>query len=184
MRYLKVLTVLGICGICLTIAPYAHAQRFGVSVGVGPGYIGPPPVCTYGYYDYYPYECAPYGYYGPEWFDGGFFIGAGPWFHSFRGGFRGRGFDDRGRFFNGRDSRGGNEFRGQGNVRGNFQGGGNVRGGNQFRGGGSVQGNRGGGNVRSGGGFSGGGSFRGGGGGGGSRGGSSRGGGGHGGGRR
>ena len=28
-----------------------------------------------------PYGCAPYGYYGPEWFVGGVFIGAGPWFH-------------------------------------------------------------------------------------------------------
>jgi hypothetical protein len=38
-------------------------------------------VCPYGYFDYPPYECAPYGYYGPEWFTGGVFIGAGPWFH-------------------------------------------------------------------------------------------------------
>jgi len=29
----------------------------------------------------YPYACAPYGYYGPEWFSGGIFIGAGPWYH-------------------------------------------------------------------------------------------------------
>jgi len=43
--------------------------------------IGPAPVCPYGYYDYPPYQCAPYGYYGPEWFSGGVFIGAGPWFH-------------------------------------------------------------------------------------------------------
>ncbi len=46
------------------------------------------PVCPYGYYDYAPYPCAPYGYYGPEWFSGGVFIGAGPWFHgpeNFRG---------------------------------------------------------------------------------------------------
>ena len=43
--------------------------------------IGPAPVCPYGYFDYPPYECAPYGYYGPEWFTGGVFIGAGPWFH-------------------------------------------------------------------------------------------------------
>ena len=66
----------------------AHAQ---VSVGIGvgpvgvgigaPAYYGPAPVCAYGYYDYYPYACAPYGYYGPEWFSGGLFIGAGPWFH-------------------------------------------------------------------------------------------------------
>ena len=43
--------------------------------------IGTPPVCPYGYYDYAPYSCSPYGYYGPDWFNGGVFIGAGPWFH-------------------------------------------------------------------------------------------------------
>ena len=43
--------------------------------------IGPPPVCPYGYFDYPPYACAPYGYYGPQWFVNGLFIGAGPWFH-------------------------------------------------------------------------------------------------------
>lgn len=43
--------------------------------------IGAPPVCPYGYYEVPPYNCAPYGYYGPEWFSGGVFIGAGPWFH-------------------------------------------------------------------------------------------------------
>jgi hypothetical protein len=45
-------------------------------------------VCPYGYYDYSPYACAPYGYYGPEWFSNGVFIGVGPWFHgseTFRG---------------------------------------------------------------------------------------------------
>lgn len=62
--------------------PNADAQ---VSVGVN---IGEPPVCPYGYYDVPPYACAPYGYYGPEWFVNGVFIGAGPWFHgsaNFRG---------------------------------------------------------------------------------------------------
>ncbi|MGB6745480.1 MAG: hypothetical protein WBE38_17675 [Terracidiphilus sp.] len=54
-------------------APQARAQ---VSVS-----IGVEPVCPYGYFDYAPYTCAPYGYYGPEWFSGGVFIGAGPWFH-------------------------------------------------------------------------------------------------------
>lgn len=39
------------------------------------------PGCPYGYYDYAPYACAPYGYYSPEWFIGGIFVGAGPWFH-------------------------------------------------------------------------------------------------------
>jgi hypothetical protein len=43
--------------------------------------IGVPPVCPYGYFDYAPYSCAPYGYYGPDWFLNGVFIGAGPWFH-------------------------------------------------------------------------------------------------------
>jgi hypothetical protein len=50
--------------------------------------IGVAPNCPYGYYDTAPYGCAPYGYYGPEWFSGGVFIGAGPWFHgpaNFRG---------------------------------------------------------------------------------------------------
>jgi len=59
-------------GLTLTALP-AHAQ-----VGAE---IGPAPDCPYGYYDAPPYDCAPYGYYGPEWFTGGVFIGAGPWFH-------------------------------------------------------------------------------------------------------
>jgi hypothetical protein len=47
--------------------------------------IGVAPVCPYGYFDYAPYNCAPYGFYGPDWFVGGLFIGAGPWFHGPRG---------------------------------------------------------------------------------------------------
>ena len=57
------------------------AARFGVT-------LGPAPDCPYGYYDYAPYACAPYGYYGPDWFVNGGFIGVGPWFHGpdhFRG---------------------------------------------------------------------------------------------------
>jgi len=42
--------------------------------------IGAAPDCPYGYYDAAPYACAPVGYYGPEWFNGEVFIGAGPWF--------------------------------------------------------------------------------------------------------
>jgi hypothetical protein len=61
-------------------APPAQAQ-----IGVD---IGAAPECPYGYYDYAPYACAPYGYYGPEWFPSGVFIGAGPWFHG-HDGFRG-----------------------------------------------------------------------------------------------
>jgi hypothetical protein len=54
-------------------APTASAQ---ISIQ-----IGAEPNCPYGYYDYEPYSCAPYGYYGPEWFVGGRFLGAGKWFH-------------------------------------------------------------------------------------------------------
>lgn len=46
-------------------APRASAQ---VAIGVG---IGPEPGCPYGYFDYAPYDCSPYGYYGPDWFVGG-----------------------------------------------------------------------------------------------------------------
>ncbi len=63
----------------LLSTPMARAQ---VAVGVN---IGPAPVCPYGYFDYPPYDCAPYGYYGPDWFVGGVFLGAGPWFHGPRG---------------------------------------------------------------------------------------------------
>jgi hypothetical protein len=57
----------------LATAPKATAQVV-VQIGVVPD-------CPYGYYDAAPYDCAPYGYYGPEWFTGGIFIGAGQWFH-------------------------------------------------------------------------------------------------------
>jgi hypothetical protein len=81
MKALKCLALAAVAGICFTLgAPKANAQ-VSVSIGVAPE-------CPYGYYDYAPYACAPYGYYGPEWFSGGVFIGAGPWFHGpehFRG---------------------------------------------------------------------------------------------------
>ncbi|HEV2485680.1 MAG TPA: hypothetical protein VGT08_09125 [Terracidiphilus sp.] len=56
----------------------AHLAPAQISIGVN---IGAPPVCPYGYFDYAPYDCAPYGYYGPDWYQDGIFIGAGPWFH-------------------------------------------------------------------------------------------------------
>lgn len=61
---------------CVLVAPATAPAQ--ISIGVN---IGAPPVCPYGYFDYPPYDCAPYGYYGPDWFVGGVFIGAGPWFH-------------------------------------------------------------------------------------------------------
>src|SRR5580692_10376293 len=99
MRYLRYLALLSIF---LLPATLSHAQ-VSVGVGVGVPYAAPyvaygPPACTYGYYPYAPYACAPYGYYGPSWFAGGLFIGAGPWFRAgygyrsypYRGGYYGR----------------------------------------------------------------------------------------------
>ena len=63
----------------------AMASAFLGPVSVAPAQvaisIGAAPLCPYGYYDYAPYDCSPYGYYGPDWFNGGVFIGAGPWYH-------------------------------------------------------------------------------------------------------
>jgi len=149
MKYLKYLAVLGLF---MLPAGKAHAQvQFSVGVRIGPVY-GPAPVCAYGYYPYSPYRCAPYGYYGPDYFVNGIFIGAGPWFHGYRSapryyaprprypapryynsrpnvrpnpGFNGRFGNDRDRGFQGRgDVRGGREFRGGG---GSFRSGGGGR---------------------------------------------------------
>jgi len=132
MRYLKYAALLAIC--MFAAAAPSHAQRVFVGVGVGPAYYGPAPVCAYGYYGYYPYACAPYGYYGPDYFVSGVFIGAGPWFHSFYGrpGFYGRGYYGRGyygRGYYGRDFdhdrgfRGREGFEHRGFDRGGFRGG-------------------------------------------------------------
>jgi hypothetical protein len=76
MNRIKYIFIAAMAGFCLTVtAPKIAAQ---VSIGVN---IGSAPDCPYGYYDTAPYACAPYGYYGPEWFTGGVFIGAGPYFH-------------------------------------------------------------------------------------------------------
>ena len=78
----------------LTLSTLAAALFAGVSVAPSPAQIsvgigiGAEPGCPYGYYDYAPYNCSPYGYYGPDWFNGGVFIGAGPWYHG-RPGFYG-----------------------------------------------------------------------------------------------
>ena len=81
MQGIKLFTLSAVAGLCFAAtAPKAQAQ---ISVEIGAA-----PQCPYGYYDSSPYGCAPYGYYGPEWFTGGAFIGAGPWFHgnaNFRG---------------------------------------------------------------------------------------------------
>jgi hypothetical protein len=81
MRGYKVLMLGLVAGSC--IAAIAPSARAAVSIDIGLA-----PACPYGYYDAAPYGCAPSGYYGPEWFSGNVFIGAGPWFHgpsNFRG---------------------------------------------------------------------------------------------------
>lgn len=83
MRYLKYAALLGALFGVLLFAPGKAQAQVRVGIGVGPvyGYLGPEPVCAYGYYPYYPYACAPSGYWGPSYFAGGVFIGAGPWYH-------------------------------------------------------------------------------------------------------
>jgi hypothetical protein len=147
MRYLRFAVLLGICLFC---ASFASAQRVFVGVGVGPGYYGPPPVCAYGYYDYYPYACVPYGYYGPEWFVDGVFIGVGPWYRGYwNHGWYGRGFYGRGwRGDWDRDDWRGRGFRGRGWDHDGFQGrgfdhegfgrSGGFHGGGEFHGGGGF----------------------------------------------
>jgi hypothetical protein len=76
MRYPTILVAALAAIFLLAPAPRASAAQVSVAVNIGPA-----PVCPYGYFDYAPYNCAPYGYYGPQWFVGGVFIGAGPWFH-------------------------------------------------------------------------------------------------------
>lgn len=71
MRRLKILLSSSALLATLAIAPAARAQ---VVID-----IGAPPVCSYGYYDYAPYSCAPVGFYGPGYFYNGIFLGMGPW---------------------------------------------------------------------------------------------------------
>ncbi len=81
MRQFSVLAITVVAAIGLSAMPDAAEAQVGVSIGVAPD-------CPYGYYDTAPYSCAPTGYYGPEWFSGNAFVGAGPWFHgpdNFRG---------------------------------------------------------------------------------------------------
>lgn len=72
MRGIKTLiaTTAVLAGLAV-VAPAAQAQ---ISID-----IGVQPVCSYGYYGYAPYQCAPMGYYGPGYFYNGIFLGMGPW---------------------------------------------------------------------------------------------------------
>ena len=155
MRYLKYLVLLS----ALMVLPAAYSQaQVSVGVQVGPVYgaYNAPPVCEYGFYPDYPYGCAPYGYYGPNYFVNGVFIGVGPWanfYYSHAAFYRpyyfNRGFGVRGGFHEGgfrtfgserayrddyRGYRGGESYRGNG-----YRGGDSYRG-NGYRGGGSHYG--------------------------------------------
>jgi hypothetical protein len=74
MKGLKLCVAVALAGIGIAGAAQEAAAQVTIIIGVAP-------VCPYGYFSYAPYGCAPFGYYGPQWFAGGVFIGAGPWFH-------------------------------------------------------------------------------------------------------
>jgi hypothetical protein len=74
MKKLTFMLLAGVAALCFTVSTPKTQAQVAVEVGAAPD-------CPYGYYDVAPYNCAPYGYYGPEWFSGGVFIGVGPWFH-------------------------------------------------------------------------------------------------------
>ncbi len=136
MRYLKYLALLSVL-----MLPFARSQaQVGVAVGIGggPGYLAGPPACSYGYYDYYPYACAPYGFYGPSYFVNGIFIGAGPWYHGGwgRGWYGGHRFVGRGYY--GRPGYFAHSAYGRGYARGYSRG--EFHGGNGFHGGGGYPG--------------------------------------------
>ena len=74
MNRFKYIALAAVAGIFFTVTTPKIEAQVSINIGVAPA-------CPYGYYDTIPYGCAPYGYYGQEWFSGGVFIGAGPWFH-------------------------------------------------------------------------------------------------------
>src|SRR5580698_6918345 len=135
------LLVAGTTALLLALVPTVGAQ---VVVGVG---IGLPPVCSYGYYEYAPYGCAPVGFYGPGYFYNGIFLGVGPWAnwgyghgwggHRFigAGGGRYRGGYGRGGGYRGGYRGGGHGGYRGGSVRGGY-GGGHPGGGGHVGGGG------------------------------------------------
>jgi hypothetical protein len=82
MRFLKLALITAAATVAFGFSPVTQHADAQISFGIG---IGVAPVCPYGYYGYAPYHCAPRGFYGPEWFNGGRFIGAGPYYHGREG---------------------------------------------------------------------------------------------------
>jgi hypothetical protein len=73
MKWFRLLALPALAALFLAVPSQRASAQITVSIGVAP-------VCPYGYFNYAPYQCAPFGYYGPQWFTGGVFLGAGPWF--------------------------------------------------------------------------------------------------------
>ena len=88
----------------LALVPAAKAQ---IAISIYP------PVCSYGYYEYAPYGCAPMGFYGPGYFYHGIFLGVGPWANwGYGHGWEGHRFRDGGggRYVAGRRDGGGRAY--------------------------------------------------------------------------
>ena len=67
MRGIKfVVLAAAVAGMFVAVATPKSQAQVSINIGVAPD-------C--------PYNCVPDGYYGSEWFNGGVFIGVGPWFH-------------------------------------------------------------------------------------------------------
>ena len=115
----------------LALVPTASAQ---ITISINP------PVCSYGYYEYAPYGCAPMGFYGPGYFYNGIFLGVGPWAswgyghgwgdHRFSGG-------GGGRYVAGRGNGGGHAYAAN---RGRGPSAVSARGSSRFHGGASARG--------------------------------------------
>lgn len=101
MKGLRFCVVAVLAGLGMATGVEKAAAQVSISIGVGvpaaPVAVAAAPVCPYGYFNYAPYSCAPFGYYGPQWFVGGVFLGAGPWFHGPAGfhGYVDRDYDPR-----------------------------------------------------------------------------------------
>lgn len=121
-KFLKT-SLLGLAvGVSTLLFPMSKANaQVSVGIGIGePGYM-PAPACEWGYAPEYPFNCVGQGYWGPEYFNNGVFIGfpGSPWW----GGRFNRGYYRPGYRVGGID-RGHANFRGGGTRSGAFHGGG------------------------------------------------------------
>ena len=101
MRLRLCVVMVALSVLCIATGARRAVAQVNISIGVGapvaPAPVVVAPVCPYGYFNYAPYSCSPFGYYGPQWFVGGVFLGAGPWFHGPVGfiGYVNRAYDPR-----------------------------------------------------------------------------------------